>query len=102
MTFDFFNELRRITDAYLAQTQVGIPESIKKTAPQEPSHYYDMSAISEDGSRNRAEPEGAAPEHDDLDDYEPDWYGDGMEEIDRYADDPRHDQCRGGKFKERP
>ena len=71
MTFDFFNELRRITDAYLAQTQVGIPESIKK--------------------------------HDDIDDYEPDWYGDGMEDIDRYADDPRHGQAEAiNKERDRP
>ena len=30
-------------------------------APQEPSRYYDMSAISEGGSKNRAEPAVAAP-----------------------------------------
>ena len=41
---------------------IAAKELLKNAAPQAPSHYDDMSAISEGGSTNRAEPAVAAPE----------------------------------------
>ena len=42
MSFDFFAELRRITEAHLAQTQVGIPDSIRLKLRQKYADEFDI------------------------------------------------------------
>ena len=70
MSFDFFAELIRITEAHLAQTQIGIPDSIRLKLRQKYADEFDIDP--------------------------PDRFQDEDERL----DDPRHDLCRKGRMEQ--